>query len=177
MAKRKIHNDNGHELTGGPLEVEDEIKFKNTSNPFLSTIGGGFIWNIITNLITAWVLRDATKGIDIITVDTVNDRFILDPLYTPIGFGGILFTLQSTNYNANSGDWVDMTTGATDKTITFPASPVINDAVKISKADVGVGNIIIDGNGNNINGIATDLITSQYTVVTYQFNGVEWRKY
>ena len=90
--------------------------------------------------------------------------------------GGLVTTAQSTNYNAVANDLVLMTTGASDKTVTLNASPTKDDIVGVSKADSGAGNVITDGNGNNINGSTTTTIKKQYTTVIYQYDGSEWVK-
>jgi hypothetical protein len=79
--------------------------------------------------------------------------------------GGLVTTAQSINYNAVANDLVLMTTGASDKTVTLNASPTKDDIVGVSKADSGTGNVITDGNGNNINGSATTTIKKQYTTI------------
>jgi hypothetical protein len=68
-----------------------------------------------------------------------------------------------------------MTAGASDKTVTLPITPNANDFIEVCKADSGAGNVIIDGNGKNINGANTKTITVQYTAISLQYNGTEWR--
>jgi len=184
MAKNKIEKSDGHYLAGTEVTVDTEINFVNTSNPEIDTTGGSFIWKLITAVASAWKLRDDTKGQDIITIDSSTDTVTANATdYTFVGFGAasaataIVFTIESTSYNAVAFDWVDMTTAGTGKTVTFPASPVADDIIKVSKADSGVGVITVDGNGKNINGAANDTINSQYTIVSYQYNGTEWRKF
>lgn len=89
----------------------------------------------------------------------------------------IKFTAKSANYNAIASDLIDMTTGAIGKIVYFPLVPVKDDLIKVTKADAGAGAITVDGNGKNINGSATDVINNQYTFVSYQYNGTEWRKF
>ena len=81
----------------------------------------------------------------------------------------------SANYTSSNGDFVDFTTGLTNKTVNLPPNPSINDIVEVSKADNGVGELTIDGNGENINGFPTSVIKNQYTVLTFIFVGTEWR--
>lgn len=90
--------------------------------------------------------------------------------------GGIVTIEKSVDYDAVANDFVLMTTGATDKTVTLPASPAKDDIIGVSKRDSDSGNIIIDGNGNNINGDPTDIIQYKNTAWTYQFSGNEWIK-
>ena len=82
----------------------------------------------------------------------------------------------SANHNAIANQLVLMTTGATDKTVTFPASPIKDDIIEVSKRDLAAGNCIVDGNGNLINGLATDTIQFQNTSNTYHFDGTNWIK-
>lgn len=86
-----------------------------------------------------------------------------------------IFTNQNANYLASAGDYVNMTTGATDKTVTLPAVPVKDNIIDVTKADSAKGRVIIDGNTFNINGSASALIKKQYTSLTLQFDGVQWR--
>ena len=88
----------------------------------------------------------------------------------------IVATAQSTNYNAADGDFVLMTTGATDKTVTLPAAASNTDAIiEVKKVDSGAGNVIIDGNlAETIDGALTQTILSQYTNLTLHCDGSNW---
>jgi hypothetical protein len=103
---------------------------------------------------------------------------------------------KSADYNVKAyDDVVFMTTGATDKTVTlayalpeYLESTVvlnINDVettleytkrITIKKVDSGAGNVIIDGDGANIDGFATFTIYTQYDSVTLQWDGTNWNK-
>jgi hypothetical protein len=80
----------------------------------------------------------------------------------------------SNDVDALANQLILMTTGATDKTITLPLTPNKDEVIEVSKRDDSAGNLIVDGNGNDINGSLTMIITSQYTLRTLQFSGVEW---
>jgi hypothetical protein len=89
---------------------------------------------------------------------------------------GTTATAQATNYTAAAGDFVLMTTGATDKTVTLPAAASNTNAIiEIKKVDAGAGNLIIDGNGaETIDGLTTQTILTQYTSLTLHCDGTEW---
>ena len=86
----------------------------------------------------------------------------------------------SDDYTVTDTDgvvYIDVTTGATDKTITLPTL-ADNDKrmLVITKVDSGVGNVIIDGEGaETINGATTKTITSQYSSMTIHATTSEWR--
>ena len=177
MAKRQTDKTDGHYLSGAEVTVDSEINFVTTANPEIDSSTGNCIHKIKTASAAAYALRDDTKGRNIITINTNTDTVTgHSNNYKFIGFNSI-FTIQSTNYNAVANDWVDMTTGATNKTVTMPTTPSVNDIVKISKADAGAGDVDVDGNGNNINGSSSDVLASQYLTYLYQYNGTEWRKH
>lgn len=61
-------------------------------------------------------------------------------------------------------------------TFLLPASPSANQMVVITD---GAGNasqyrILIDGNGKNINGQASAILSSNYGTITLIFNGTQW---
>jgi hypothetical protein len=161
------------------FKIDSELQFNDTANPEIDSSGGPFVWLVKTNTSSTFILEDKVTGEKILKIDSDSKTATLLAAYSGVGFDSnkITFTAQSANYNANANDWIDMTTGATDKTNTFPASPAVDDIIKVSKADAGAGNVIQDGNGKNINGAATDTIVGQYTTKTYQYNGTEWRKF
>jgi hypothetical protein len=179
MALRKITKAAGHWLAGTILKVDSEIQFDTTSNPELDTTGGSFIWKLITATASAWKLRDDTKAQDIITIDSSADTITANSTdYSFVGFGAkqMIATAQSTNYNAANGDFVLMTAGASDKTVTLPAVASSTDAIiEIKKVDSGAGNVIIDGNlSETIDGATTQTISAQYTSITVHCDGTEW---
>lgn len=100
----------------------------------------------------------------------------------------------STNYDVLAfDDTILVTTGATDKTITleylfdsylesnvllnisgFEVDLTYTKRISIKKVDSGAGNVIIDGDGANIDGGATYTIYTQYDSVTLQWDGTNW---
>lgn len=66
---------------------------------------------------------------------------------------------------------VDSTSG--DRTYTLSASPTTGKILALKKL-VAANNMIIDGNGNNIDGAATITEPTQYKCYTIQFDGNDW---
>ncbi len=85
-------------------------------------------------------------------------------------------TAQSTNYTAIANDIVEMTTGASDKTVTLPpAASNVDAIIHVNKADSGSGKVIVDGNASElINGELTQAILSQHTSLHLYCNGTRW---
>lgn len=134
-----------------------------------SNVGGGegvFKQKVGVNLefksLVAGSNVSLVSGADTITINSANGT-------------STVFTNQNADYLAIAGNYVNMTTGATDKTVTLPAVPVKDDIIDVTKADSAIGRVRIDGNGFNINGETDALITRQYTSLTLQFDGTEWR--
>lgn len=112
---------------------------------------------------------------------------------TVIGDKGVVVSV-SADYNVLAyDDCVLVTTGATNKTITLAyvlaayliANIDINvggtqytfdigKRITIKKVDSGAGNVIIDGDGANIDGSATITLTTQYESLTLQWDGTNW---
>lgn len=59
-------------------------------------------------------------------------------------------------------------------TIYLPVSSTGNRRRTITKTDVSVNTVTIDGNGNLINGALTIVLTTQYDSVTVEPVGTEW---
>lgn len=60
-------------------------------------------------------------------------------------------------------------------TITFPASPATGRVLNVKKIDASANSMILDGNGNNIEGFTSVLITDGGTNVQMQYDGTQWR--
>jgi len=89
--------------------------------------------------------------------------------------GGIFsaVTTQTADYTASSGDVVlaDASGGAI--TITLP-SPSANAWVQVKKTDSSTNAVTVDGGGNNIDGVASFDITTQYESYTMVSDGSSW---
>ena len=75
----------------------------------------------------------------------------------------------TTNVNQTTQTVVsDATTGNQD--LDLPASPTAGHHLNVTKRDATANTVTIDGNGKNINGAATMVLTSQYEAVTIEYN-------
>jgi hypothetical protein len=71
---------------------------------------------------------------------------------------------------------IDVTTGASDRTITLPtASANTSRRLRITKVDSGTGAVIVDGEGTEtIDGELTVSLLAQYDSITIHCDGSEW---
>lgn len=109
------------------------------------------------------------------TVDTAglitaasNTQIYLDRLRLPVS------TKTSGPYTIVATDFFlvgDTTSGSF--TINLPATPTAGDTYCIKKS-VAANTLTVDGNGNTIDGSATQVITTQYVAITVIYNGTEW---
>jgi hypothetical protein len=67
-------------------------------------------------------------------------------------------------------------TASAPQTQLLPGSPAAGDMYSYRDQDgnASVNNITFNGNGNNINGQTTQVMTSDYGVLLFRFNGTEW---
>ena len=95
-----------------------------------------------------------------------------------IGGGGLgVFTFQSSNYTAESGDRVAADTSSSSWTLTLPASPVTDDIIEVIDQEVSFNenNLTIDRNGETIEGLTEDLVADISGVNFYlQYDGSTW---
>lgn len=61
-----------------------------------------------------------------------------------------------------------------DRSIKLPSTPSNGDEYVVSKAGSSY-NVIIDGNGKNINGSTTQTLVTQYSCLAVRYTGSEWR--
>ena len=78
------------------------------------------------------------------------------------------------DYSANPGEYVSMTTGVTNKVVTFPASPAKDDIIGAYKYDNGAGWVNLDGNGKLINGLAIQSLKLIGESFICKYTGSEW---
>jgi hypothetical protein len=131
--------------------------------------------NYIPNMLTGTTVVPANDEIRFFSASAGRaERLTISALQALIS--GETATKQSTNYTAAAGDFVLMSTGATDKTVTLPAAASNTDAViVVKKYDAGAGNVIIDGNASEtIDGDLTQTILSPLTSLTLHCDGTEW---
>lgn len=71
--------------------------------------------------------------------------------------------------------WMDCTAGALVVTLPAAGSGAPFMEVRVSKTDASVNGVTVSGNGNTINGAATDTsVAAQYDQTTFTWNGAEW---
>jgi hypothetical protein len=74
-------------------------------------------------------------------------------------------------------DYLSVNTISSTYTITLPASPTTGDAYEIKDTNgnlSGTVNLIINGNGNNIDGTSTRTLTQPYTALVVTYTGSQW---
>jgi hypothetical protein len=87
----------------------------------------------------------------------------------------------SSNYTITGRDddrIVQVTTGATDRTITLPAGSgmIPGDEIEVDKDDSGTGKVILAAAGaDTIDGVASVDIDSQYDLARVRWTGSRWR--
>ena len=75
-----------------------------------------------------------------------------------------------------SDDYIAITTLSAPFTITLPSNPVNGDeyVVKDTTGNAAVSNVTVSGNGNNIDGASTFLLSQPYAGATFTFAGAQW---
>jgi len=89
-----------------------------------------------------------------------------------------IWTLQSMNYLAVSGDLIMADTSAGSWTLTLPATPQSGDAVQIQDAgdSFHINNLTIARNGSTIMGLAENMLVDvQRASFTLIYNTTTWR--
>lgn len=122
------------------------------------------------NTISTIVKRDASGnfGANIITADLAGIADFANELVI-----GTIST-KTTDYNQAADDFLikaDTTSG--NITITLLASPATKSFIRCKKV-AAANNMIIDGNGNNIDGSSTLSISTNLECATLIFNGTTW---
>lgn len=158
------------------LGTQNSTFNEDVTNSILAT-GSGLVANkndylFLENL-------EVQGGIAICTVQPEVLAGWTDLSYTTRGYVDskeFAHTNKAVNYTAVDRDFVRMTTGASDKTVTLPVVAG-NSGVQVivKKVDAGAGNLIIDGDGaETIDGELTQTIFNQFTSLTFYCNGTTW---
>jgi hypothetical protein len=126
-------------------------------------------------------LRETTGGTNL-TMAGVTDGLFLKRSGTTIigasaGGGGGSFTIEAistTSTAATTNEVVSITAGGI--TVSAPASPATGDFLyfKDTNGNATASNIVISGNGKNIDGAATFTFTTNYTALFIVYNGTSW---
>lgn len=94
--------------------------------------------------------------------------------------GKIAYGIANLTFSASAQDitkyftTVDSTGGNT--TVNLPASPEDGDTYVVTKS-VASNNVVVEGNGKNINGASSETLVSLDTTWVFTYNGTEWRAY
>lgn len=86
------------------------------------------------------------------------------------------------DYTAGTNDYIIemMPSSSTDVTLTLPGAATVGQTYMVKNKAKVLHNVIVDGNGNTIDGNATNTITGSLTVEvakSYTWNGTEWSVY
>lgn len=99
------------------------------------------------------------------------------PSFKEVIEAGVTFKNQGDSpYQVVAADRrIYCTSAAGNMTVTLEAAPAVGSTLDITRLNSPPGNVIIDGNGNTINGSATATLNSQDQNFTLSYNGTEWR--
>ena len=123
-------------------------------------------------------LSAATAGNAQVAVPGVLDQLV------PIGYVlAVSGTLGYLNFQPRLGGnlgiirYEDVSgTASAPQSQNLPASPATNDVLSYRDTDgnASVNNITFNGNGSNINGVSSVILTASYGALTFRYNGTEW---
>lgn len=99
-------------------------------------------------------------------------------IWTAASALGVSVKTSSGNYDVTSTDSVvviNKASGAATQ-VNFPASPSTGRyiIIKDGKADSATNNITVSGNGKNIDGSSTNVISTNSASRHYVYNGTQW---
>lgn len=107
----------------------------------------------------------------------LTNGFVNKPENSPSAAISVLPVIKTvtTAYTCGSFDtFVLVDTTAGDVTVTLPPAPATNQQIRFKKT-VAANNMIISGNGHNIDGAATLSVSVRYTAFILIFYNGEWR--
>ena len=78
------------------------------------------------------------------------------------------------DYTASAGDIILVDAVGGDVTVTFPAVHSINDIIVVKKIDLSMNLVIVDGNGNTIDGDPSINLMSPFESVSLVSDGTNW---
>jgi hypothetical protein len=165
------------------VTLDADLTFAVTSNPELDTTGGSFIWKAQTANTTSWVLRDDTKGQDVMVLDTVNDTLTINAPYsltTPtLSSPVIQKVFADSPYTASWGEDIEVDCTGGNVIINYPTAVGNNGGtVSVMRIDASANTITVEPNGaETLNGAANTTINSQWDVLLVKSNGTNltWR--
>lgn len=177
-------NDNTGNQWSTILTNTNILRLYDSSSNILSqwTLGGAFAQNIVDNNSSAYVLN-ILGGVTFLQMDTTTGAQKLTLGSATSGAavklnGGqqINYTTKTANYTAVASDYLiegDATSG--NITISLPASPANGQVYIVTKTDSTANTVTVSGNGKNINGTASHILSFQYDRRAFCYTGTEWR--
>lgn len=158
----------------GPLLTFGTI----TSGTLTSTGGQGTIFKThFGGSDQGTLYLQGNTGVNLTSSTTVVASTITTKFITLQGRRVKVTTTTTTPYTVLASDEiVSIGTIAVPFTINLPASPTTGDTYTIKDANgsAGLFNITVSGNGNNIDGSASILISTNYTEANFVYNGTSW---
>ena len=152
----------------------------NTLKKGFSVIRCGHRWD--TDRQDYFLINGSTTPPEIAIFDGVNLHSDLDSdtkKTITVNKNGIVknSVTKTANYTATNSDqviYIDSSGG--NFTITLPATPTNNKEIDIIDylGELNANNVIIDGNGKNINGKTTATMTSDWEGWQLRYNGASW---
>jgi hypothetical protein len=100
-----------------------------------------------------------------------DSKFVLNK-----GWRRNITQISATYAVQSSDDYIAITSISAPFTITLPASPTLGDSFTFKDASgtAATNNVIISGNGNNIDGAATVTLSQNYSALVLTFTGTTW---
>ncbi len=159
-------------LVAGDVEVQGASWIGGTS-----LLGGNVTIGIGAAGVDYTLTFDGEDADGVITWMEDEDRFDFADAVLVTGFHSAITTKTDTDYTATINDDVILvSTGATTRTISFPAASTLTGKIyHIKKIDSGVGLVTLDPNGSEtIDGDLTPDITTQYESFMIVSDGSNW---
>ena len=169
-------------VSGGDRIIGTDIVGNVTKNYAVNSLG--IFFSTVAEVLENKIMDFSTTGTNTISLDAIDAKYnntdsgltatnvkaAIDELSSIDSRREVLFSSVDVNPAITSKIYA-ITTGATNKTVTLPASPTKDDELGVSKVDNGIGFVIIDGNGNTVKDSPTQTISRQYTSITLHYNG------
>lgn len=146
------------------------------------TLGGAYAQNVVDNTSAAYSLN-INGGATFVQFNSTDGAELLQVGSAASGSavkinGGqqVSITTKTANYTAVASDYIiegNATSG--NITISLPAAPATGQVYVVTKTDSSANTVTVSGNGKNINGVATFVMSFQYDRRAFVYNGTEWR--
>jgi hypothetical protein len=150
--------------TGGATGALTTIQAQNAA-----TTGGGLNLTSGTGGTTNGTVNLQVGGVT--TASLVTNKFVFNA-----GRRRHTTNVTTTYPVVATDDYIAITTLAAPFTITLPATPTVGDeyVIKDATGNAAVSNVTVSGNGNNIDGAASFLLSQPYAAATFTFVNGQW---